>query len=83
MSVAKSTAVQILMAWRDNKWMVLRDTVEIGAYAYRGHAMEMVRRLAAQACEAGRDCYLLVRERDGAWEERPCPKPSRSTPSAA
>ena len=82
MSVANPTAVQILMAWRDNKWVVLRDTIEVGAYAYRGHAMEMVRRLATEAFAAGLDCYLLVREQDGVWEERACPSPGRSSSAA-
>ena len=82
MNVAKPTAVQILLAWRDNKWVVLRNTVEVGAYAYRSHAMAMARRLAADAAEAGLDCYMLIRERDGAWAERPCPNPAPRARSA-
>jgi hypothetical protein len=77
MSVAKSTAMQILLAWRDNKWVVLRNAAEVGAYAYRSHAMAMARRLAAEAADAGVECYMLIREQDGSWEERPCPKPLR------
>jgi hypothetical protein len=77
MNVVKPTAMQILMAWRDNKWIVLRNAAEVGAYAYRAHAMEMARRLAAEAVATGADCYMLIRERDGSWEERPCPRPGR------
>lgn len=77
MYVGKPTAMQILLAWRDNKWVVLRNAVEVGAYAYRTHAMEMARRLASEAADAGLDCYMLVRDRDGSWEERPCPRPGR------
>lgn len=77
MSVDKPTALQILLAWRDNKWVVLRNATEVGAYAYRAHAMAMARRLASEAAELGIDCYMLVRERNGAWDERPCPRPGR------
>jgi len=73
MSVGKSTAVQILLAWRDSKWVVARNAVEVGAYPYRTHAMETVRRLAGEAAAAGLDCYMLIRETDGAWRERACP----------
>ncbi len=77
MSVAKPTAMQILLAWRDNKWVVLRNAAEVGAYAYKAHAMEMVRALSAEAAAAGMDCYMLIRERDGHWDERSCPRPRR------
>ena len=78
MNVEKPTSLQIIMAWRDNKWVVLRDTAEVGAYAYRAHAMDMVRKLAAEALSMGLDCYMLVREPDGAWNERRCPRPART-----
>ena len=74
MSVDKPTAMQILVAWRDTKWIVARNAAPVGAYAYRVHAMEMARRLSAEALALGVDCYMLVRERDGRWEERACPK---------
>jgi len=77
MNVGKPTAVQILVAWRETKWLVLRNTEEVGAYAYRGHAMDMARTLAAEAAAQGLDCYMLARERDGTWAEHPCPKPAR------
>jgi hypothetical protein len=77
MNVGKPFAVQILVAWQDNKWVVLRNAVDVGTYAYRTHAMDLVRTLAAEAAAEGIDCYMLVRERDGRWDERPCPKPSR------
>lgn len=77
MSVAKPTAVQLLMAWRVNKWVVARDNVEVAAYAYRSHAMACVRQLSGEAEAAGEDCYLLIREADGRWDERPCPRPPR------
>jgi len=77
MNVANPTAVQILLAWRDNKWVVLNNAAEVGAYAYKSHAMAAARRLAAEAAAAGLDCYMLVREIDGSWDERPCPKPGR------
>jgi len=73
MSVDKPTVTQILLAWRDNKWVVARNAVEVAAYAYRVHAMETVRKLAAEAHARGESCYLLVREADGRWNERPCP----------
>ncbi|MFL5295278.1 MAG: hypothetical protein ACJ798_02740 [Phenylobacterium sp.] len=69
--------MQILLAWRDNKWVVLRNATEVGAYAYKAHAMDMARKLSAEAEAAGVDCYMLVRERDGQWDERPCPRPGR------
>jgi len=77
MSVDNQTALQIIVAWRDNKWVVLRNTAEVGAYAYRTHAMDMARTLTAQALELGLDCYMLVREQDGRWDEHPCPKSTR------
>jgi hypothetical protein len=77
MNVGKPTAMQILVAWRDNKWVVLRNAVEVGAYAYRAHAIDMARTLAAQAAAEDADCYMLVRERNGSWDEHPCPKPLR------
>jgi len=76
MDKEKRSAVQILVAWRDNKWVVLRDTAQMGSYAYRQHAMAMARTLSAQAAEQGLDCYMLVREQDGRWDEHPCPKPT-------
>jgi hypothetical protein len=75
--VGKPTAMQIIVAWRDNKWVVLKDNAEVGAYAYRTHAMDMARTLTAAAQAEGRDCYMLVREQDGRWDEQPCPKPAR------
>jgi len=80
MNADKPPAMQILVAWRDNKWVVLCDTAQVGSYAYRTHAMAMARTLSAEATEAtarGLDCYMLVRERDGAWNEHPCPKSTR------
>ena len=77
---------QILLAWRGTKWIVARNAVEVGAYAYRNHAMEMVRRLAAEAAAEGADCYMLVRTPDETWQERPCPSqrgPARSRRSKA
>jgi hypothetical protein len=77
MDVEKPTAMQIIVAWRDNKWVVLRDAGQVGSYAYRPHAMDMARTLAAEALDQGRDCYMLVREQDGRWDEQPWPKPAR------
>jgi hypothetical protein len=73
MTVGAPSAMQIIMAWRANKWIVERNAIEVGRYAYRGHAMARVRALAAEAMRAGLECYLLVREKDGSWRERPCP----------
>lgn len=78
MSVEKSTAMQILVAWRDNKWVVERNALEVAAYVYRVHAIEHARALAAEAAAAGVECYLLIREQDGRWSERPCPRPRRA-----
>lgn len=77
MDVEQPAFMQILVAWRDSKWVVLRDPVEVGAYAYRTHAMDTARRLSAQAAAAGLDCRLLIRERDGRWDEHPCRRPAR------
>lgn len=77
MTVARSTRVQILMAWRANRWVVARDNLDVAAYAYRSHATACVRKIAAEAREDGVDCYLLIREPDGRWRERPCPPASR------
>lgn len=82
MDVDKPTGVQILVAWRDNKWVVSRNAVPVGAYAYRTHAMDMARALSAQAAAEGLDCYMLVRERSGRWDELPCPKPGRDGDAA-
>lgn len=77
------SAMQILVAWRVNKWVVMRNAVEVGSYAYRVHAMDRARSLSAEAVELGLDCYMLVRDEDGVWDERPCPKAvSRPTPDA-
>lgn len=77
MLVEKPTVMQILVAWRDNRWVVERNAAEVGAYAYRVHAIERAKALAAEAAAQGVDCYLLIRERDGVWSERPCPRPAR------
>jgi len=77
MEVDKPAAMQIIVAWRDNKWVVMRDAAEIGSYAYRAHAMAMARTLSTEAAGRGVECYMLVRERDGRWDEHPCPKPAR------
>jgi len=78
MNVGQPTAMQILVAWRGNKWIVQRNAAEVGAYAYRPHAIEMARALSAEAAAQGIDCYMLVREQDGRWDEHPCPKPARA-----
>lgn len=75
MSVDNSTATQLLVAWRENRWIVSRNNVEVGAYPYRGHALDQIRALSAEEAAAGRRCYLLERDKEGRWTERPCPKP--------
>jgi hypothetical protein len=75
MSVENPTVVQILVAWRDNKWLVARNAVEVGAYAYRAHALDMARTLSAEARRLGVPCYMLVRDEAGKWQERRCPQP--------
>jgi hypothetical protein len=77
MDVDKPTAMQIIVAWRDNKWTVLRNAAEVGSYAYRAHAIDMARTLSAEANDLGLECYMLVREQNGRWEEHPCPRPAR------
>jgi hypothetical protein len=77
MNVEQSTTTQVLVAWRANKWIVSRNTVELGAYAYRPHAIDAARKVAREAAALGLPCYILIREADGRWEERPCPKPLR------
>ncbi len=77
MDVEQSTATQVLVAWRDNRWIVSRNTVEIGVYAYRTHALEIARKIAQEAVILGQPCYILIREADGHWEEKPCPKSPR------
>ncbi len=77
MDVDRPTALQIIVAWRDNKWTVLRNAIEVGSYAYRAHAMDMARTLSAEANDLGLECYMLVREQDGRWDEYPCPRPAR------
>jgi hypothetical protein len=81
MDIDRPVALQIIVAWRDNKWVVLREAAEVGCYAYRPHAMDMARTIAAEAQAQGRDCYMLVREQDGRWGEQPCPKPARDGPA--
>jgi hypothetical protein len=75
MTVDNPTVVQILVAWRDNKWVVARNAVQVGAYAYRTHAIDMARTLSAEAQQLGVPCYMLVRDEDGKWQERRCPRP--------
>jgi hypothetical protein len=75
MDVDKPTRVQLMVAWRDNRWVVARDSQELAAYGFRGAALEAARRVAGRIAQEGRDCYLLVLERDGRWRERPCPRP--------
>jgi hypothetical protein len=77
MDVENPTAVQILIAWRDNKWIVSRNAVETGVYIYRSHALEAARAIAVEAVGVGLGCFMLIREQDGSWEERSCPKPGR------
>lgn len=69
--------MQVIVAWRENKWVVSRNAEEVGAYAYRNHALDRARQLTAEAHEAGLECYMLIKERDGHWQERACPKPLR------
>ena len=78
MNVDDPTAIQILVAWQPRKWVVSRNTVPIGAYAYRRHAMDAARTVAAQAAALGVCCYLLVRDQSGQWSEHPCPRPRKS-----
>lgn len=82
MSVEKSTAVQVLIAWRDNRWVVSRNAVETGVYVYRTHAMDAARGIAVEAVSLGLGCYMLVRDMDGSWEEKPCPKSTRRADGA-
>ena len=77
MTIGEPTSLQILVAWRDDRWIVLRNAAEVGACADRAHAMEMARTLSAEAEAEGLDCYMLVREQDGRWDELPCPKAAR------
>lgn len=77
MIVDKPTLMQILVAWRDNKWIVSRNAEEVGAYAYKTHALDRARGLTAEAVALGVRCYMLVRSEAGTWEEQACPKPSR------
>jgi hypothetical protein len=70
--------MQILVAWRVNKWVVERNAFQVASYAYRVHAIEHARALAAEAQAAGLQCYLLIREQTGAWSERPCPRRRRT-----
>lgn len=79
MRAANPTAMQIMVAWRDNKWVVERNALQVAAYAYRVHAIDHARSLAAEAQASGLECYLLIREQDGRWSERPCPR-SRQRP---
>ncbi|HEY8571634.1 hypothetical protein [Phenylobacterium sp.] len=81
MTVDQPTVMQILVAWRHNKWVVARNAVEVGAYAYRVHAIEMAQRLSAEARKLGIACYMLVRDKGGQWQERSCPRPLPEEPS--
>lgn len=79
MNVDSPTLIQIVVAWRGNKWIVARNAAEVGAYAYQSHAMDKARALSAEAATLGSDCYMLIRDKAGAWQEKPCPKPPRGT----
>lgn len=76
MSVDNSTDMLILVAWRETKWVVSRNGVAVGAYAYRTHAMDKARTLTAEAQAQGIGCFMLIRDKAGDWTERPCPKPA-------
>jgi hypothetical protein len=82
MNVENPTSVQILIAWREGRWIVSRNAVETGVYVYRAHAMAAGRQIAVEAVRLGYSCYILLREQDGSWEERPCPKPGRKDSTA-
>lgn len=76
MSVDNPTDMLVLVAWRDTKWVVSRNGVAVGAYAYRTHAMDMARKLSAEAHAAGLGCFMLIRDKAGDWKEKPCLKPA-------
>ena len=78
MDVEKPTAVvQLLVAWRANRWVLSVNAVEVGVYAYRAHAIDAARTRSAEAWSQDKECYLLIREKDGSWREQRCPKPRR------
>jgi hypothetical protein len=76
MTVDNPTVMQILVAWRNNRWVVARNAQEVGAYAYKTHALDRARALTAEAVQLGIRCYMLVRDQTGAWQEKACPKPA-------
>lgn len=78
MMVDNPTRVQLMVAWRENKWIVSRDSQEVAAYAFKSAAMDGARRVAAEIAAAGMHCYMLIRDRNGHWEERTCPRPPRT-----
>jgi hypothetical protein len=68
---------QIMIVWRDLKWSVFLNGHVIADYARRPDALLRARRLSADCEDAGRECYMLERDKEGRWTEHPCPRPLR------
>ena len=75
MNVDELTSMQVLVAWRGIKLVVLRDAVELGSYPYRAHAMDVARTLHAEAIAKNAEDPLVsaaaaFKEGDDAYEVR-------------
>lgn len=66
--------VHLLRAWRGDRWVVLKDSVEMGSHADEAAAVSHVAALArAAGAVRSSDCLYLIRDRDGSWRDEPCP----------
>lgn len=66
--------VHLLRAWRGDRWVVIKDSVEMGSHADEDAAITHVASLArASGATHHSECLYLVRDRDGSWRDEPCP----------
>ncbi len=65
--------VQLVVEWRTNEWVLLKDAVQYAESPSKAHILEVAAALSKQAGLEGYDCEMLVRDRDGEWRDEPCP----------
>jgi len=66
--------VHLLRAWRADRWVVLKDSVEMGSHEDEAAAVAHVAALARESgLSHASQCLYLVRDRDGSWRDEPCP----------
>ena len=66
--------VQLVIAWRDRTWVLLKNGVQHGAFASKDDALDAAETFVAEAKAAGQECNLIVQERGGDWHDEECPE---------